>query len=254
MRNFLIRLFGWKALIYHGDPTVVDRWRWLQRFLRPGALRTLDAGCGSGMFTFFASSMGNEAIGVSFGQREVALATERARMIGASQVRFLARDLTKLDEVAEELGKFDQIICFEMIEHIPDDSSMVQGLASLLNPGGVLLVTTPSTDHRPLYGEEDLNSPEYAQGHVRWGYSTDDLSKLMEAAGLEVFARDLLSGVVSQRLASLTFRLRRLGSSLAWAVVLPLRVLRVLDVPLSRFLRFPYLSVAVAGRRAPDRG
>ena len=38
----------------------------------------------------------------------------------------------------------------------------------------------------------------------------------------------------------------RVGLLPAWAIVLPLRVLRVIDGPLSRMLGYPYLSVAVS--------
>jgi hypothetical protein len=51
MKDTLVKLIGWKALMLQGDPTVVDRWRWLKQHVRPGPLRTLDAGCGTGAFT-----------------------------------------------------------------------------------------------------------------------------------------------------------------------------------------------------------
>jgi ribosomal protein L11 methylase PrmA len=66
MRNIFIRLMGWRAAIFHGDPTVYDRWKWLRRYLSHGALRTLDVGCGSGAFTMYAAKIGNESVGLSF--------------------------------------------------------------------------------------------------------------------------------------------------------------------------------------------
>ena len=34
MKDALVKLLGWKATILQGDPTVVDRWRWLKRHLQ----------------------------------------------------------------------------------------------------------------------------------------------------------------------------------------------------------------------------
>ena len=34
--HWLIRLFGWKATIFHGDPSVADRWEWLRDHLEKG--------------------------------------------------------------------------------------------------------------------------------------------------------------------------------------------------------------------------
>ena len=41
----------------------------------------------------------------------------------------------------------------------------------------------------------------------------------------------------------------RLGLGAAWALMLPLRALVVLDRPLTRLLGYPYLSVALVGVR-----
>ena len=134
MSNALVRLLGWPATILHGDPTVVDRWRWLKRHLLPGPLRTLDAGCGSGAFTLYAARIGNEAVGVSFDPEQVRKAKSRAALLRAPGARFLVGDLRTLDRLAGALGVFDQIILCETIEHIQDDEKLVRDVAALLRP------------------------------------------------------------------------------------------------------------------------
>lgn len=246
MGNGLVRLFGWKATVLHADPCFYDRWKWIEHRLLPGRRRTLDAGCGSGALTFYAAAIGNEAVGLSFDATKNAVARARAELLGYSLARFVDADLRSLEEVRPDLGTFDQIVCFETIEHIREDRRVARDLAHLLRPGGSLFLTTPSSAHRPAW---DKVSELEDGGHVRWGYTHRELRALIEASGLNVVEEHFVSGVVSQKLTSLMFSLSRISTLLGWFVVLPLRPLRALDVPLTRLLGFPYLSVAVVAER-----
>jgi hypothetical protein len=81
---------------------------------------------------------------------------------------------------------------------------------------------------------------------VRFGYSPARLRDLAQSAGLEVTDEGFISGIVSQQLTNLMRRLAaRLGGAPAWALLLALRPLAVLDGPLTRLLGYPHLSVAL---------
>lgn len=242
-----MQLLGWKATILQGDPTVVDRWRWLRRHLRPGELRTLDAGCGSGAFTMYAAMQGNRALGLADNAADIATAERRAAMLGIEGLEFITGDLRRLDEFGPRLGTFDQILLFECIEHIMDDAKLVRDLAVLLKPGGTILLTTPYRHHRRLFGERVTDRED--GGHVRYGYTHDEIAALFASAGIEVVEREYMAGVVAQKLASVQFALCRINSHVAWAATLPLRVAHPLDQPLTRLLRYPELSIGVVGRK-----
>jgi SAM-dependent methyltransferase len=157
-------------------------------------------------------------------------------------------DLRDLDDHRDSLGSFDQIICLETIEHVVNDNGLVRSLASMLKPGGQLLLSTPFDAHHPLHSEEQHPAPVEDGSHVRYGYSRQELRLLAEGAGLQVAGEAFVSGVVSQKLTDLMRRLSaRLGRVPAWLIVLPLRPLAILDGPLSKLLRYPYLSVALSG-------
>jgi cyclopropane fatty-acyl-phospholipid synthase-like methyltransferase len=254
MLDTLLRVFGWRFLLITGDPCVLDRWLWLRTRLRRGRLRTFDAGSGNGAFSVFAAHVGNEVVAASFSESEQESGRERAATLGVRDVDFRIIDLRELESLRNDLGTFDQIICLETIEHIGDDEGLVKSLAAMLRPGGRILLSTPFDRHRPLY-TEDLNpSPAEDGSHVRYGYSRERLAEIFAAAGLEVDEESFVSGVVSQKSTDLMRWLSaRVGLLGAWLLVLPLRLLVTLDAPLSRLLRYPYLSVALCAVKPADR-
>src|SRR5262245_3016834 len=142
MRDPLVRLLGWRALMIHGDPCVWDRYRWLQARLRPGRGQVLDAGAGNGGFAIFAAKQGYQAPGLSFSRGEMTAARRRAELCGTT-ARFEIRDLRDLDPDDGVGERFDVVICLEVIEHLRDDARLVRGLAASLRPGGRLLLTAP---------------------------------------------------------------------------------------------------------------
>jgi SAM-dependent methyltransferase len=254
MPDTMLRVFGWRFLLITGDPCVLDRWLWLRGHLRRGSMRTFDAGCGNGGFSIFAARVGNEVVAASFLPSEQESARRRADMLGVAGIDFRIIDLRELEDHRSALGMFDQIICLETIEHVTDDEGLVNSLAAMLKPGGQILLSTPFDRHRPLYTEDREPSPVEDGSHVRYGYSQERLRQIVDGAGLDVDSEGFISGVVSQKLTDLMRRLStRIGLFPAWVIVLPLRVLVVLDAPLSRMLRYPHLSVALCAVKRPSQ-
>lgn len=246
MFDALLRIFGLRFLLITGDPCVLDRWLWLRRHLRAGPLRTFDAGCGNGAFSIYAAHSGNQVVAASFSEDEQQSARRRAEILGVNGIDFREIDLRELEDRREGLGTFDQIICLETIEHVLEDERLVGTLAEMLAPGGRILLSAPFDRHRPLY-TEDPNPSEVEDGsHVRYGYSQERLRQILAGAGLQVNEKGFISGAVAQKLTDLMRRLSaRFGLTPAWIAVLPLRLLVIFDRPLSRMLRYPYLSVAL---------
>src|SRR4051812_49411532 len=98
MNDLTVRLFGWFALVLHGDPLAYDRFRWLKRHLAPGKLTTLDAGCGNGCFAIYAARLGNQVTGISFDEAFNNAATRRAKLVGIEDIRFVTGDLRELEK------------------------------------------------------------------------------------------------------------------------------------------------------------
>lgn len=82
---------------------------------------------------------------------------------------------------------FDAVTMFDLLEHVPAHERVAAEAWRVLHPGGIVMVSTPRDTWRfPFYGfmrpisrtEEDL----FAEwGHVRRGYSPDELAVLFGA-------------------------------------------------------------------------
>ncbi|MGO9059417.1 MAG: class I SAM-dependent methyltransferase [Candidatus Binataceae bacterium] len=245
--NWPVKLIGWKGTILHCDPSVYDRWRWLKCHLQPGPLRTLDAGCGSGAFTMYAAKIGNQSLGLSFDERNNGRAAARASILGLKNVAFRTIDLRRLDEFRDDLGQFDQIICCEVIEHILNDRKFLADLSELLKPGGRLLLTTPNKHLRPLPGDS-LSKVEDG-GHVRTGYTHEEMRHLFGESGLHVFVEEYISGVITQKLCYLERRLAKRISPLVIRATLPLHILHFFDSHLTRAIQYPFFCIGVVGSK-----
>jgi SAM-dependent methyltransferase len=84
---------------------------------------------------------------------------------------FVAADATHLPFKA---GSFSRVICSEVLEHLPDDRSALREIASVMKPGGSLILTFP---HRRFYYAGD----DRFVNHVRRYELSEMEANLMEA-------------------------------------------------------------------------
>ncbi len=116
----------------------VDRERHLAayRFARAHAAgrAVLDAGCGEGYGTALLAEAAARVVGIDRPEA-VRVATARHR---APRLEFRAHDLERLGALGE---RFDLVVSFQVIEHLPDPVGFLRALAGC---GGALVVTTPN--------------------------------------------------------------------------------------------------------------
>jgi 2-polyprenyl-3-methyl-5-hydroxy-6-metoxy-1,4-benzoquinol methylase len=127
----------------------------------------------------YASKNGNHAVGLSFDEAQLEKASRRAAILRLGTAQFQQVDLRELDRFVNVLGRFEQIMCLECIEHIPNDRKLVCDLASLLTPAGVLIIPTPYKYHKAYYSE--ALSPSEDGGHFRWGYTQTNWDRCWRA-------------------------------------------------------------------------
>lgn len=134
--------------------------------------RVLDVGAGTGSFT--ARLLDDERTVVAVEPASQLAQVLRARLGGDPR-------LTIVEGQASDVGDaraFDSAICFNVLEHIPDDAAALADFRRLLTRDGRLLLLVPA--HRLLYGATDR-----ALGHER-RYGKEQLRALLERSGYRV--------------------------------------------------------------------
>jgi SAM-dependent methyltransferase len=110
-------------------------YRWAAE-LAPGR-SVLDAGCGEG---YGASMLAEKAARVLAADRNEAIAIASSRY-RHPRLAFRAIDLMELGSLGE---RFDLVLSFQVIEHLPDPAGFLRALRACTAPGGTLVVTTPN--------------------------------------------------------------------------------------------------------------
>lgn len=255
VKSYLVNLFGWPIPLFHGDTAVLDRWLWLRRRLPKdnGSQRLIDIGCGTGAFTIGTALRGYQVLGLSWDTRNQTVAAERARMCKARTAEFEVQDIRLLDKRLDLFGKFDVAILFEVIEHIIDDTKLLQDAACCLKPNGRLLLTTPNFYLRPIAPDHVRPFPTVEDGgHVRKGYTEENLRALCKNANLAVESISYCTGFLSQKLTFIHYNasLRKIHPMLGWAIINPFRALPPLvDPMIARWTHWPDYSICLEARK-----
>jgi len=255
MKQLLVRLFGFPALLIHSDTLVTDRWRWLTRNLPApvnGATNVLDVGCGNGAFTIGMARRGFQSLGLSWDEGNKVASQHRASVCNAPSAQFEIMDVRHLDQRVDLSEKCDVVVCLETIEHILNDQKLMIDMARCLKPGGTLLLTTPNSNYKPMTQSDKGPFRQIEDGwHVRKGYTPDDLKRLCAGSGLKVCDIGYCSDFVSQKVTALWRVASRINPFFGWGVVLPFRVLPfLLDPWFSRLIRWPGFSITLVAAKS----
>ena len=190
----------------------------LSRYRKGGTL--LDIGCSTGLFLAKARAAGWVVHGNEYSadSAQVARATHGLDVVsGTLQTNSFATT------------SFDVVTLWDVLEHIPDPQATLRLAATLLKPGGLLIVKTPNVDG--LYPRWSLKASPYVgfwghaepPGHL-FQFSVSTLTRMVITAGLDpinvTHARIPLTysfGTVAQWLRSLKWAVYCLAFiPLAW--------------------------------------
>jgi glycosyltransferase involved in cell wall biosynthesis len=151
--------------------------RWMADTVRPflGA-RVLELGAGIGNMTRFLSRSRAEYVATDVDEEH--LARLRVRFRGRPSLESRECDLRDPADFAGLEGRFDSVVCLNVLEHIDDDLQGLRNIRSALAPGGRAIVLVPQD--QAVYGTLDK-----VLGHYR-RYAAAELGARMEQAGLRV--------------------------------------------------------------------
>jgi len=139
--------------------------------------RVIEVGCGVGNFT--GALLDRDAV-LALDKEPGCIEEIKRRCALHPNLRTLICDVDTLNEQRPELAGFaaDSCVCLNVLEHIADDATALRAMASLLIPGGVIVLLVPAFP--ALYGPIDRNL-----GHYR-RYTLDSLTRLAAETGLRV--------------------------------------------------------------------
>lgn len=126
------------------------RFKWLvEQIEKQQPKKVLDLGCADGYVGITLAKRGIEQIeqihGVNLYKPSIDIAIERAKKFNVDlQTTFEVRDLMDFDP---SWSKYDSVILFEVLEHVPNPQEVINHCMSLVAKNGSFYLSTPSPDH-----------------------------------------------------------------------------------------------------------
>jgi 2-polyprenyl-6-hydroxyphenyl methylase / 3-demethylubiquinone-9 3-methyltransferase len=155
---------------------------WINRIISLKGQRVADIGCGGGILSEGMAKLGALVTGVDMSEQSLAVARAHAR----EHDHKIDYQHTAVEPfAAEHPGIYDVITCLEMLEHVPDPSSVVRACAQLVKPGGHVFFSTINRNSKAYVMA--VVGAEYVLGLLPRG--THDYSKFIRPGELSGYCR-----------------------------------------------------------------
>ena len=113
---------------------------WIDRIAPVAGKRIVDIGCGGGILAEAMARRGADVLGIDLAGKPLKVAQLHALESGVENLDY--REVAAEALAAECPGEFDVVTCMEMLEHVPNPSSVVAAAAALVKPGGWVFFST----------------------------------------------------------------------------------------------------------------
>ncbi len=145
--------------------------------------KVLDVGCGGGILSEAMAQRGADVTGIDMGQANLNTAKLHALESGVK----VDYQCIPVEELADQQPEsFDVVTCLEMLEHVPDPSSIIKACHKLVKPGGKVIFST--INRNPKSYAFAIIGAEYVLGLVPTG--THDYHKFIKPSEMTRWCRE----------------------------------------------------------------
>jgi len=97
-------------------------------------------------------------------------------------------------------NSIDIVLALDLIEHIRDDVKVLKEIHRILKKGGVFLLTTPVKNKKfiPFTPKKFTSVLHYKWGHVREGYSNEELNSLLSKYNFQIIINSTFFNFLSR--------------------------------------------------------
>jgi methionine biosynthesis protein MetW len=195
----------------------------------PAGARVLDVGCATGYLAAELAARGCVVVGVEADPAAAAAATARGV---CAEVVAGDGDTTDCRAALTTRAPFDAVVAGDVLEHLRDPWAALAFLASLLRPGGRVVVSVPNIAHwtgrrallrgRFPYAEHGLLDRTHLRFFTRTG-----ARELVASAGLRVVAERFAPAPLPLQAHVPALRRLEAGAARAWPALFALQVVLV---------------------------
>ena len=144
--------------------------------------KIVDIGCGGGILSESMARAGATVTGIDMGKAPLSVARLHAM---EEDLEIDYQQITAEQHAAENPASYDVITCMEMLEHVPDPSSVINACMQLVKPGGSIYFSTINRNAKAFIFA--IVGAEYVMKLLPKG--THEYSKFIRPSELDVWAR-----------------------------------------------------------------
>ena len=159
------------------------RLAWIDDIVPLAGKRVLDIGCGGGILADAMARKGAEVLGIDLAGKALKVAQLHALEAQTPGVSY--REVSAEALADEQPESFDVVTCMEMLEHVPDPSSVVRACAALVKPGGHVFFSTINRNAKAFVFA--IVGAEYILNLLPRG--THEFAKFIKPSELAAYAR-----------------------------------------------------------------
>ena len=160
------------------------RLAWIESLAPLKGQRVLDVGCGGGILADAMARKGADVLGIDLATKALKVAQLHALEAQTEGVKYKETSAEAL--AAAQPASFDVVTCMEMLEHVPDPSSIVKACATLVKPGGHVFFSTINRNAKAFLFA--IVGAEYVLNLLPRG--THEYAKLIKPSELAGYCRE----------------------------------------------------------------